>query len=153
MKDAMQMGWDERTVTVNRKKLLETLYTNLKKHKSDYVESVAGYKETATATLNSQIAKARKAIEDSAAIIAMKIEKFDPSDPPSNQMVVLAQHGFTLEVPQDHSKSYEVAIKMAEWEVSDTIELTQSQFQCFVMDDWDWKQSFDTLNTRYSKKF
>jgi len=40
---------------------------------------------------------------------------------------------------------------MAEWEVNDTVELTQSQFQCFVLDDWDWRHEFDVLNARYSK--
>ena len=152
MRDAIEMGWNERTVTVNRMKLLETLKANRDQHQKAYRESVAGYREAATEALKKQVAKARKAIEDNAAMIATKIERFDPEDPLSNQVVVLRQTSFTLEVPKDHTKSYDVAIEMAEWEVSENIELTQSQFQCFVMDDWDWKQSFEHLNRSYSQR-
>jgi len=152
MRDPIEMGWNERTVTVNRMKLLETLKSNREKHQKAYREAVAGYREAATEALNEQVAKARMAIEDNAAMIAVKIERFDPDDPLSNQVVVLGQMAFTLEVPKDHTKSYDVAIEMAEWEVDDNIKLTQSQFQCFVMDDWDWKPSFEHLNKSYTQR-
>lgn len=150
MKDAFEMGWSERTVNVCRLKLLETLKSNRDKHRREYRESVNGYCAAAVEELQKQVAKAKKAIEDNAAMIAAKIERFDPEDPLSNQVVVLSQKSFTLEVPKDHTKSYDVAIQMAEWEVGDNIELTQSQFQCFVMDDWDWKERFSNLNKMYA---
>ncbi len=99
-----------------------------------------------------QLARAEKSIKDNEAMILAKLERFDPEDPPSSQMVVLNQIAFHLEVPRDHTKSYDVAIQMAEWEVGETVELTQGQFQCFVMDDWDWKDEFAHLNKRYTSK-
>lgn len=152
MQDSHAMGWDERTVTVNRLKLLETLRTNREEHNRQYHESVAGYRQAAREALGVQQAKARRMIDDNAAMILAKIERFDPLDPLSNQVVVLGQIAFTLEVPQDHTKSYDVAIMMAEWEVGETIALQQSQFQCFVMDDWDWKKSFSVLNRQYTSR-
>jgi hypothetical protein len=150
MKDTLDMGWSERTVTVRRLKLLETLRTNRDQHKKLYEESVAGYRHAAAESLQKQVAKAQKTIADNAAMLSARIDRFDPDDPMPNQVVVLGQVSFTLEVPADHTKSYDVAIEMAEWEVGENIELTQSQFQCFVMDDWDWKPRFDTLNKSYS---
>lgn len=146
------MDWNERTVTVNRMKLLQTLKVNRDKHRKEYIEAVAGYREAAIKALNKKVANAHKTIDDNAAMIAAKIERFDPEHPLPNQVVVLEETSYMLEVPRDHTKSYEVAIEMAEWEVGENIELTQSQFQCFVMDDWDWKQSFQVLSRSYSRQ-
>ena len=146
------MGPGERTVTVDRMKLLETLRSNRDTHTKSYRESVAGYKEQASAALKKQLEAAKKAIDDNAEMIAVKIDRFDPDEPLGDQVVVLGKISFTLEVPKDHTASYDVAIQMAEWEVGETIELTQSQFQCFVMDRWDWKKSFEYLNKSYTGK-
>jgi hypothetical protein len=150
MRDSEAMGLEERTVTVNRIKLLDTLRENREIHKHAYVESVAGYRSDATTELEKQVSRARKLIADNQAMIAAKIDRFDPDDALQNQVIVLSQVSFFLEVPQDHTRSYDVAIQMAEWEVGENIQLTQSQFQCFVMDDWEWKQKFMHLNKSYS---
>lgn len=152
MRDVMEMGLSERTVTVNRIKLLETLKANRDKHQSDYHDSLAGYKEQAKDALAKKVERARQSIDDNAEIISRKIDKFDPEEPLANTVIVMQQISFQLEVPKDHTRSYDVAIQMAEWEVGETIELTQSQFQCFVMDDWDWKQKFEHLNKSYTNR-
>ena len=151
MRDSIDRGWSERTVTVKRTDLLETLKANRVKHQDAYREAVAGYREEAKQSLLRQVEKARRAIDDNAAMLDSKIDRFDPYDPMQNQVLVLGQVSFTLEVPTDHTKSYDVAISMAEWEVGDTIELTQSQFQCFVLDDWDWKEGFENLSKFYAR--
>lgn len=152
MRDSIEMGWKERTVTVRRDKLLATLKDNLERHKASYDSAVAGYKNTAKAELERHVVKSHKSIDDSAAMIVAKIDRFDPSDPLSDTVTLLSGISFRLDVPRDHSKSYEVAIQMAEWEVGDTIELTQSQFQCFVLDDWDWKVDFENVTRSYIGK-
>ena len=84
-------------------------------------------------------------------LIKTKIERLNPEDESIRDTVTLLNAmTFSLEVPKDHSKSYEIAIQMAEWEVNETIELTQSQFQCFVLDDWEWTVKFKHLNTVYT---
>jgi hypothetical protein len=148
----MGMGWEERTVKVDRVQLLETLKENRIAHQTAYKESVAGYRVAATTALAKQVSKARRHIDDNAALIAGRIDRFDPDEPLANQVVVIGTISFTLEVPVDHTKSYDVAIAMADWSVDETIELTQSQFQCFVLDDWDWKQGFEVLNKSYTSQ-
>ena len=150
MKDSIERGWRERTVTVDRLKLLDTLKTNRETHQREYRESVAGYRQAAIKELERQLAKAVRLVQENGSIIRMKIEKFDPDDPLDDLVTVISSISFNLEVPKDHTKSYDVAIEMATWEVSETIELTQSQFQCFVMDDWEWKREFEGLNKTYS---
>lgn len=150
MRDALERGWEDRTVTVSRDKLLKTLEENRTKHVAEYREALVGYKKAASGALEKQIAKAKKAIEESAEILLNRIEQFDPEDPLKNQVVVLDRFSFNLEVPQNHERSYDVAIAMAQWEEGDTIELKQSEFQCFVLDDWDWKEQFLNVTKVYN---
>lgn len=153
MKDALGMGWEERTVTVSREKLLSTLKENREKHAREYQESVAGYKVLAKERLQKKLSWARKTLKANFDEVSRKIDEFDLDDdenPLTDTVSMLSSVSFSLEVPRDHTKSYDVAISMAEWEVGDTIELTQSQFQCFVLDDWDWKKKFSVMNKLYT---
>lgn len=154
MKESMERNWEERTVTVSRGKLLTTLKENLKKHVSEYNLAVAGYKEQAKERLVSLKTKILSSVEENFENISKRIEKFDPQSEDSMQDIVSLVNttAFTLQVPKSYEKSYSVAIQMAEWEVSDTIELKQSQFQCFVLDDWDWKGGFERLSKTYMAK-
>ena len=152
MQDVLERGWNERTVTVNRNNLLEKLKANRDQHQKAYRESVAGYRQAALKKLKEKVARAQASILDNEAMIAAKIERFDPENPLGDRVIVISQTDFSLEVPRDHTKSYDVAIQMAEWEVGENIELTQSQFQCFVMDDWDWKEKFQHLNVSYTQR-
>ena len=150
MRQSIEMGWSERTVTVNRLELLKTLRENKEKHQKEYQESVLGYKELAQEKLKEEAEKATRRIANNLEILFKRIEQFDPENPLDNDVVLLQGVHFSLQVPQDHSNAYEVAIQMAEWETKEEIELTQSQFQCFVMDEWDWMRDFKVLNARYS---
>jgi hypothetical protein len=152
MRDAIQMGLGERTVTVNREQLLATLKENREKHQKEYQESVAGYKVLAGERLAKLHAKAEAALMEQRELLNRKIAEFDPEDEDrlDDHVTLINTMTFHLKVPVDHTSSYDVAIKMAEWEVADVVELTQGQFQCFVMDDWDWQEEFKHLNKAYS---
>tara|TARA_Y100000034_G_C6879619_1_gene402807 strand:+ start:22 stop:486 length:465 start_codon:yes stop_codon:yes gene_type:complete len=151
MRDAVERGWTERTVEVNREKLLETLRENKDKHIREYGEAVRGYKTLAQEKLAALLCVAFRCLADNFDLIKTKIERLNPEDESIRDTVTLLNAmTFSLEVPKDHSKSYEIAIQMAEWEVNETIELTQSQFQCFVLDDWEWTVKFKHLNTVYT---
>lgn len=155
MRDMMNMGLGERTVTVNRKNLLEKLRENRDKHQREYRESLEGYRALAQERLVRLREKALRDVEENFDLIATKLEKFDPEDEDRRlgDMVTLLQSmSFSLKVPQDHTRSYDVAIEMAEWEVNETVELMQSQFQCFVLDDWEWQQEFKQLNKTYASR-
>lgn len=59
---------------------------------------------------------------------------------------------FPLTTPEDHTKDYDRAIQMVEWSIEDTIELDTRQFQQLVMDEWEWKERFDTQIAAYKMK-
>lgn len=152
MRDVLNMGLGERTVTVKVSDLLAKLKENRQKHQEEYQESVAGYKVLAGERLARLREKAESALVANFDRIAEKIDEFDPEDEEglTDQVTLITSMTFNLKVPQDHTRSYDVAIEMAEWETREEIELTQAQFQCFVLDDWEWQQEFKHLNKSYS---
>lgn len=148
MRTMQEQNWQERTVTINTTKLLAKLKENLKKHKAEYEEAVVGYKQMAAQRLKQELGAACDRLEKNFRMLELRIDEFDPSEQ-NNTVVLLDTVHFKMMVPQDHSKAYEVAIRMAEWEENETIDLLQSQFQCFVMDDWEWKDEFEAVTKRY----
>ena len=148
MRTTQEQNWQERTVTINADKLLNKLQANLKKHKAEYEEAVVGYKQMATQRLKQELTRASALLEKNFRVLELRIDEFDPSEQ-NNTVVLLDTVHFKMLVPQDHSKAYEVAIQMASWEENTTIDLLQSQFQCFVMDDWEWKDEFEAVTKRY----
>lgn len=151
MRDALKIGSGNRTVTVKREDLLNTLRENLSLHRRKYEEALRGYKEVAMRRLEKLKADTYNKIADEFQKIVEQIDKFDPER--MDECIVLVHSAnFRLAVPQDHSSSYEVAIRMAEWEVEDVITLTQAEFQCFVMDDWDWTREFQTISESYRRR-
>jgi len=55
-----------------------------------------------------------------------------------------------LTEPQDHTKDYDRVLKMIEMHIGPTIEISQTDFAKYVMDDWEWKQQFLSSNSTYS---
>jgi hypothetical protein len=153
MREVLQMGLEEQVTTVPKKRLLETLKLNREKHQRDYEESLAGYKTLAAERLEKLKAQAMKDLKKNFDALAEKIQTADFTDPEErlpNTVTLLSAMSFHLKVPENHSRAYDVAIAQAEWETKDTIELTQRQFQCFVLDDWDWREEFQHINKAYS---
>lgn len=153
MKTAMEQGWVEREVTVDRIKLLETLRANREKHIKEYNEAVIGYKAQALVLLDRLKDQIIESVNWHYVSTQKRIEAFDPDEPMTDHVSLTGSTSFSLKVPRSYERSYDVAIRMAEWEVSETITLKQSQFQCFVLDDWDWKTEFTHLNKAYGVKF
>jgi len=110
------------------------------------------YTVLAKAKLEKLKDKAQKILDENFADISKRIEEFDPEEGQMQDVIqLISSMTFDLRVPEDHSKAYDVAIEMATWEKRDEIILLQSQFECFVRDDWDWSKDFEHLNFRYSK--
>lgn len=56
-----------------------------------------------------------------------------------------------LNVPQDYTREYDVAIRMLELHTEPSVRLTSEQVQQLVMDDWGWKRHFLLHNSAYSE--
>lgn len=112
-------------INVNKAELLSVLRTNRDKHNAIFLEAQAGYREAVVKELDSMLAEARS---------GKKIRR-----------------AITLVEPVDQTKDYDRAIRMMEMSVDETIKLDPHDFQCYVMDEWQWKNQFMLSNVGYSK--
>lgn len=126
-----------KTVEVSRTELLAKLQDNLTSHKALYEDALRGYHDAKVANLKKLNVATNKAVAD--------------NSEENRKAVHEAYHEFsTLERPQDHSDSYLLAIDMMTWEKKDKVELSISDFQCYVRDNWNWKASFHNSVSNYS---
>jgi len=118
-----KMGFE---TTVKRVALIECIKKNMVEHQSIVEEATAGYREKVIAALEAKLEEVR-----------------------SEKKVEL---NFQLTPPSSHMKDYSRVLKMLEMDTKELITLSEEQFACYVMDEWDWKHNFMHVNARYSKK-
>lgn len=111
-------------VTVNKAEALAILKTNRAKHRDIFLEALDGYGKEATKILTQRLEEVKKG---------------------SRKQIYIS-----LPEPSDHTKDYDRAIKMLEMNISDTVMLSEQDFNNYVMDDWNWKQQFLQSNSMYS---
>lgn len=110
-----------KNVSVKKETLLRKIKENLKKHMKDYKEAMKGYKKEAIIVLNKMLVDVRK---------GKKINSF-----------------LELKTPEHHKNDYERVIGMLEMHEGELIELSDQDYRIYLMDQWDWKHSFD-MNTK-----
>jgi hypothetical protein len=111
-------------VLLSKEALLEQVRTNYASHRQKFEEAMAGYKDKAIGLLYDHIER----------IKANAPEK------------VFVQ----LPMPEDHSRDYERVIEMLEWSKDDTLELDESEFSTYVLDQWGWQEGFAQTYAMYS---
>lgn len=126
-------GWDNREVRVHKQQLLSILKNNRENHIAEYQKALAGYKDAA-------LEKISEITDD----LHSKVNLLR-----DGRMITTLHVSFTLPAPESHEKSYDQIIKMTEMSVDDIITLTAGQFGCFVMDDWEWKETWSMSNAGY----
>jgi hypothetical protein len=57
----------------------------------------------------------------------------------------------SLTEPSDHTKDYDRVIAMLEMSVDDTVTLDASDFDRYVLDNWDWSRFALSTNTSYAE--
>lgn len=114
-------------IKANVAEVLKSLMANRETHAKIVAEARAGYSQKAAELLKSKLDEVMK----------------------SNGRFTHALQ-FSIPLPADHTKAYDVAIKMLELSQDEVIELTAQQVQHFVLDDWEWKDMFKTSNAMYS---
>ncbi len=138
----------ERNVTVDTKDLLATLQENKKEHQEVYQKVLVKYLEQANKMLEDRHKKAQDQFDSIYTKTKQHLANFDPKKA-SNTIVVAEPICFNLVCPVDYSEEYSRAISMLEWEKEDKITLTPNEFRYFVMDDWDWSDSFSAVTGLY----
>lgn len=131
MDATLERGWKMEKVEVKRDDLRERVEENLKKHRQDYIEAVAGYKQECLKQLDQ---------------LRQKVEANMAEDRP---MVPLLLH---LEMPVSHEADYEQIIEMLRMEQRTIFEIQTDKFACYVMDRWKWKDAFVGTANRYTGK-
>ncbi len=112
--------------TVNREKLIETLQTNLRQHRTIFEEALEGYRVKAIENLEAHIG-------------LLKQQKKKP--------IRLNLH---MPLPEDHSSDYEEAIGLLKMSEDQTIRLSNEDFRAYVLDEWGWRSQFIGSNSMYS---
>jgi hypothetical protein len=131
MREAIGRGWAMRKTEVRRDELLVTVKENRKKHAADHAEAVAAYRSEGV----NVIADVMKQL------MALRVKMVEKGD----DVPALNVDFRRLPPPKSHDKSYAQVIRMLEMEQREVITLEASEFACFVMDDWDWKDDFSTV--------
>lgn len=114
----------DRTIKVNKKNLIEKLKINKEVHIKEYEQACIDYKEEALKQL--------KALEERA----------------SKGDVVLH---LNLVSPILRDKEYDKIIEMFNWEIEEEVNLSQDEFNQYVLDEFDFRVSARTANLYYSK--
>ena len=125
-----------REVNVPTKKLVTILKRNLKKHKASYEKAMKGY----TKKLDKKVVQNLKLLTTYEVKLASK-DVLNPPSPPSIR--------FDLTRPQSHEEDYQTAISMFELHVDETVKIRTDEYECYVLDKWEWKRSFDATNSMY----
>lgn len=110
-------------VHVNRQVLLATITSNQDMHQAQYEAALKGYREWVIDEMTARLEKIR-----SGGVIEVR---------------------FDHRAPETHASEYNVAIRMLEMAVGDTVEIDQATFRQLALDEWDWKHMFRSMTTQY----
>jgi hypothetical protein len=112
------------TSVVEKEEALRTLRENKERHRTIVQEARVSYASKAKALLSAKM------------------------DELANGKITALR--FDLQVPEDHTEDYELAIKMLELHSHDHIEMSAADVRTLMMDEWDWMRSFLFTNARYT---
>lgn len=111
------------SVRVSKQFLLKKLEANRTEHEKTYYEILEARHQKVIEALKAELKKA-------------KIDK-------------LYRPSFNLPLPENHTKDYDRAIGMLKASLDDEFELTGSEYDQYVNDDWSWKQMYTTVSGCY----
>ena len=103
-------------VTVNREELLKILRKNRADHRKIFEDALEGFRKDALAQLEQRIADLRNGFRRTVVV--------------------------HIASPADHTKDYDRAIRMVDMSVTETLVLSEQDFQNYIMDDWSWQRQF-----------
>jgi hypothetical protein len=111
------------TIKVDKQQLEKTIATNRNKHVAEYKKAHKKWLKAVVKELEKRIANAKEG-------------KVDLT--------------FRLPEPQSYEKSYDTALDMLKWHLEDDIELDRSEFQQYVLDEWNWTGNFVATSSLYA---
>lgn len=163
------------TVVVHKNELLKTLEVNRDKHNSIYEEAVKGYWIEAKQVLqqkqeqfNEALVKASEAftkhkerlnIDFAQQLTGMHTHVENEDKDKIGASFALASsfshslnfnQSWPLKFPENHLEDYNRVIDMLKLSVADKVELSSSDFDAYVRNNWSWRSSFLNTNSSYA---
>jgi hypothetical protein len=121
-------------ITLNKKKCLKILNENREKHIKAYTEQIQGWKKAMDQYSEELAAWSSKASEDI-------FNKENAADRPKEPYK-----------PQSYLPSYDRLIELISNNVTETIEVSENDFDQIVNDEFGWTHTFLTTNSLYNSK-
>jgi hypothetical protein len=122
------MNIRQRSVNVDRLKLLEALRQNLIIHRAEYLEALAEFHARLLADLKLAVKKVNSTenIED------------------------LKEFQFNITFPQNHESDYTEVIEMLEMSTDTVINLDSESFKAYFKNEWNWQSYFKHAKALYA---
>ena len=112
-----------RTVKIKKPILVEVLTKNRNAHRELYEKAFEGYRDECMKCLNHNL----QALTEGKRVEVRIYES----------------------CPVDHTEDYDTILNMLDMSVDDVIELSHSEFQQYVEDNWQWRESWNNSNSKY----
>lgn len=109
----MRHQQDARIILVKKGMLISKIKENKVKHQKEYAEAVEAFKKEAKEQLDEQSKKL------SEGKLELKLN---------------------LVTPIDNSEEYDKLVSMFEWEIKDEVELSQGEFNEYILDETPWQE-------------
>jgi hypothetical protein len=138
------------SIVAKREVLLNKLKENRDKHNAIYDAAVSGYYLKIADELDFKKSVAEKLIleYDKKKKLALEKQQFS-----SVFKVSFNPTQFSAAKPESHVQDYDKAILMLELSIYDSFNLTGQEFERYVMNNWEWKNSFISNATPYVTGF
>jgi hypothetical protein len=143
-------------VVVKKQDLLTRLIENKAKHDVILATAISGYWELAQTMLqrkekelNEKVAEWQGECGRTFEKYYTKVEKREELPQQVSISTMSLNLNLGLVYPEDHSQDYERAIRMMQMSVFDEVKLTVSEFDAYVMNNWEWKRNFLLSNRGY----
>lgn len=131
----------------SRSELIEKLKQNREAHKAEFAEAMKGY-------YLEVVEEAEKLIDSLTDVknLAERGELPESEAMPGQKVDFDKNFYLRAQKPISYETDYDRAITMLEMSKSDMIDLGEEGFARYVMDEWEWKDSFSATNSLYLSK-
>jgi methyl-accepting chemotaxis protein len=138
-----------RTITVDKKELIDIIKENKKTHIKGYKEAVSAYKGKATEEITKLVEELRKGTKDALKELGEHQAKVDDGSIDASFSISLPSVYLSLVTPINNSDNYDKIIRMFEMEVADKVELSQQEFNEYVHDETQFALEAMVSNSTY----
>lgn len=141
---------------MNKQELLDHLIENKAKHDVILATAIAGYWDTAKEKIERKKVKLNELVDDFKATVDVELQRVASKieakqELPSRLSVAFGgiDTSLNLVYPEDHTSDYDRAIRMMQSSVFDKVKLTVEEYDSYVLNNWNWKKNFITVNAGY----